>query len=135
MNDKAAADDSQKIIIDEDWKSKVEAEKEALKQTPGEATAPAKKADDVAQPPLGELPPASLEVLVSMLATQASIELGQGADPQSQNAREHFAIGKHFIDLLGVLDEKTKGNVTADEAKMLDAVLHDLRMAYIRLKP
>jgi hypothetical protein len=129
------AGDSPKIIVDEDWKSKVEAEREALKHAPGEAVAPAKEADEAAHPPLGELPPASLEVLVSMLATQASIELGQGADPQSQNSREHFAIGKHFIDLLGVLEAKTKGNVTADEAKMLDAVLHDLRMAYIRLKP
>jgi hypothetical protein len=66
---------------------------------------------------------------------RAVIELGQGAEPQAENAREHFAIGKHFIDLLGVLEEKTKGNVSGDEAKLLDAVLHDLRMAYIRLKP
>jgi hypothetical protein len=126
-----------KIIVDEDWKSKVEAEKEAIKHaadTPAEP--PTDNAPSSAEPPHEmQLPPASMEVLVRMLATQASIELGQGADPKSENAREHFAIAKHFVDLLGVVEEKTKGNLTDDEAKMLDAVLHDLRMAYIRLKP
>ena len=128
--------DEPKIIVDEDWKSKVEAEKEAMKQAaepPAEPPAPEAKRDA----PLGEvqLPPASIETLVSMLATQASIALGQGADPKAENAREHFGIAKHLIDLLGVVEEKTKGNLTTDEAKTLDTVLHDLRMAYIRLKP
>jgi hypothetical protein len=138
MNDNPASSDTPKIIIDEDWKSKVEAEKEALKHGAPSSEREPSTSDESAAPasPLPpQLPPASLEVLVSMLATQASIELGQGAEPQAENAREHFAIGKHFIDLLGVLEEKTKGNVSADEAKLLDAVLHDLRMAYIRLKP
>ena len=133
MDHSTPTNDDSKIIVDEDWKSKVEAEKEAIKHPTGETSAQPSVAEEL--PPLGQLPPASFEELVSMLATQAGIELGQGADAQAENAHEHFAIGKHFIDLLGVLEEKTKGNVTADEAKMLDAVLHDLRMAYIRLKP
>ncbi len=137
MNDSSPTGDAPKIIVDEDWKSQVEAEKESLKHGAAEAAPQASDQPiDATAPPLSsQLPPASLEVLVSMLATQASIELGQGADAQSENSREHFAIAKHFIDLLGVLEEKSKGNVTTDEAKMLEAVLHDLRMAYIRLKP
>jgi hypothetical protein len=134
MSDSSQEGDEPKIIVDEDWKSKVEAEKEAFKHTPAEAAQSA--AGEGSAPAIEpQLPPASFEVLVSMLATQASIELGQGADVKSENAREHFTIAKHFIDLMGVLEQKTKGNLTTDEAKMLDAVLHDLRMAYIRLKP
>lgn len=125
-----------KIIIDEDWKSKVEAEKEAMKHVGDAPAAPATASTTTpAEPPREmQLPPASIETLVSMLATQASIELGQGADAKMENAHEHFAIAKHFVDLLGVVEVKTKGNLTPDEAKMIDAVLHDLRMAYIRLK-
>jgi hypothetical protein len=133
MDHSIPTNDDAKIIVDEDWKSKVEAEKEAIKHPSDETSAPSSAAEKPS--PLGQIPPATFGELVSMLATQAGIELGQGADAQADGGHEHFAIGKHFIDLLGVLEAKTKGNVTADEAKMLDAVLHDLRMAYIRLKP
>jgi hypothetical protein len=137
MND--SGEGESKIIVDEDWKSKVEAEKEALKHVadaPAASATASASATTPSEPPREmQLPPASIETLVSMLATQASIELGQGADPKTENAREHFAIAKHFVDLLGVVEEKTKGNLTPDEAKMLDAVLHDLRMAYIRMRP
>ena len=138
MSDSPTPGEAPKIIVDEDWKSKVEAEKEALKQgaPPAEEDKSLGTAPSHSETPSAEqLPAATFEVLVSMLATQASIELGQGAEPQAEHAKEHFAIGKHFIDLLGVVEEKTKGNLSPDEAKMIDAVLHDLRMAYIRLKP
>ena len=137
MDDATRASDDPKIIVDEDWKSQVEAEKEAIKHGPAEALEPTATSDEQESVPplLSQLPPASFEVLVSMLATQASIELGQGADAQAENIHEHFAIAKHFVDLLGVLEAKTTGNLTPDEAKLLDTVLHDLRMAYIRLKP
>jgi hypothetical protein len=40
-------------------------------------------------------------------------------------------LAKHAIDMLGILEEKTKGNLAADEAAMLENVLHQLRLAYV----
>ena len=79
------------------------------------------------------LPSASFMTLVQMLATQSMAALGMIEGLDGKTHREH-AIAKHFIDLLSVLESKTKGNLDALEAKMLDSLLHDLRMAYVQTK-
>jgi len=127
-----------KIIIDDDWKSRAQAEKEQLqkeaeakqKQQPA---APAgddpssSSSESEAQAPL---PPASFSFLVTSLATQAVAAMGQipVADGKPVVQLEH---AKHFIDTLGVLDEKTKGNLTPDESAMLTNVLHELRLLFV----
>ena len=126
------------IIIDDDWKSRAQAEKEQLqkeaeakrKQQPkGPAAgqpspAPSEPAADV------PLPPASFPFLVTSLATQALAAMGQipGTDGKPAVQLGH---AKHFIDTLGILDEKTKGNLTPDEAAMLTKVLHELRLLFV----
>jgi hypothetical protein len=79
------------------------------------------------------IPSASFMSLVQMLATQSMAALGMMAGPDGKVHKEP-AIAKHFIDLLSVLEEKSKGNLDALEAKMLDSLLHDLRMAYVQTK-
>ena len=59
--------------------------------------------------------------------------LGMIAGPDGKT-RQEPAIAKHFIDLLAVLEKKTQGNLDPGEAKMIDSLLHDLRMAYVQVK-
>lgn len=138
------------IIIDDDWKSRAQAEKEQLqkeaeakrKQPPAvaapdeaaaldEATEPDEPASSAAEPVADmPLPPASFSFLITSLATQALAAMGQipGPDGKPVVQLEH---AKHFIDTLGILEEKTKGNLEADELVMLSNVLHELRMVFV----
>ncbi|MEM8910877.1 MAG: DUF1844 domain-containing protein [Planctomycetota bacterium] len=84
----------------------------------------------------GDLPPPGLEHVVSVFFTQALMFLGQM--PSDENSDQmppvNKPMAKHVIDTLEVLDEKTKGNTTDDESKMLQNVLHALRMAYVNTR-
>ncbi len=124
-----------KIIIDEDWKTQVEREKEAL-QRGAETSVPAAEpqAAPGAQSRAQQLPPPSFTMLVSMLATQAMFALGQLPNPVNNQREVRLDEAKHFVDLLGILQEKTKGNLSADENKLLDDMLYDLRMAFVTIQ-
>lgn len=118
-----------KIVVDEDWKSRVQAEKEAAGK-PAAASEPEKetKTQRAATAPL---PDASFELLVSTLMAQALTAMGKLPDPVQGHAVVRPDLAQHYIDLLGMLEQKTKGNLTDDEAQMLDAVLHQLRMTFV----
>ena len=79
-------------------------------------------------------PPASFEVLISMLFTQAMGTLGQMPNPATGKAEVNKAFAKHYIDTLEMLGEKTKGNLNDDESKILSEALHALRMTYVSVK-
>ena len=112
-----------KIIVDDDYKSQVEAEKEALRK---------KEEEDAKNEPEQNLfPEASFSSHLSMLATQAIAALGQLPDPASGKPTINKPFAKHIIDTISVLEEKTKGNLTDEESQMLDSLLHQLRMAYM----
>ena len=78
------------------------------------------------------VPPASLATLVTTLATQALHSMGVINVPGAPKSEPNLDIAKHLIDTVAVLQEKTKGNVTPDEAKLLEDALHQLRMAYLQ---
>jgi hypothetical protein len=133
-----------KLIIDEDWKTQVQREKEELKQKleaeAARADAPAgqesseaeRPANDNAGPRLEAPPPASFTLLVTTLASQAMAAMGlmpSGADEETPDVRLDFA--KHFIDMLAVLEEKTAGNLIDAEKSYLQEALHQLRMAFV----
>ncbi len=80
------------------------------------------------------LPPANLSTLVISLATQAMISLGQMPNPVTNKTETNLIHGQHFIDLIAMLEEKTSGNRSDDESKVLEHVQHDLRMAFVRAK-
>ncbi|MCA9136575.1 MAG: DUF1844 domain-containing protein [Planctomycetales bacterium] len=112
------------LVVDTDWKSKVEKEKQITEE-------PSSDADDDA---MGDLPPASLAMLISTFYSQAMMALGVMDNPSTGKKEMDLRMAKHFIDTLEMLEEKTKGNVNADETKMFDEVLHLLRMAYVGAK-
>lgn len=116
-----------KIIIDEDWKSKVEAEREAAcaqKEEP--APAPESVPDT-------QLPPPSLTYLASTLYLQGAISLGLLPHPISGKSETRLGQAKHAIDTLDILQQKTEGNRTPDESEELEAMLHQLRLAFVEL--
>jgi hypothetical protein len=77
-----------------------------------------------------QAPPASFSTLVNSLLTQVLIYLGdvtlRGTEPMI-----NLDTAKHLIDTLGVLDEKTKGNLTSEEQKLMDRALYETRMRYV----
>ncbi len=82
------------------------------------------------QQPL-ELPEASFELLVVSLGMQARMELGPGGDPEEGPA-PGLDLARHTIDLLAVLREKTKGNLTLEESRLLENTLTELRFRYVQ---
>lgn len=76
-------------------------------------------------------PPASFELLVHSLFTQALMALGRIPNPITKQPMKNPAAARHFIDMLGVLDEKTAGNLSTDERRLLDEVQHQLRMQFM----
>jgi hypothetical protein len=119
-------DDAKKIIIDEDWKSQAQAEKERL-QAEMERKQQARPQDE------GPAPPATFALHISTLATQTLMFLGQMPNPLTGELEVHLEQAKHFIDTLQMLQEKTKGNLTAEEGQMLQQILHELRLAYVTI--
>lgn len=114
------------IVVDDDWKTQVENEKEALRQKAAE------EATDSADSGEQDLPKASMPVLVTTLATQALAALGQIPDPVENKPVVRRPIARHFIDTLAMLEDKTKGNLTEDEAALLGETLHQLRMIFVQ---
>ena len=128
--------EEKKIIIDEDWKSQAQAEKEALerqkKQLQGtgdaaEATAGGRPASAEA----AQLPPATLTTLCTTLATQAMLSMGQLPNPLTGRAEIQLDYARHYIDTLEMLEKKTEGNRTPEEIAMMSQLLHELRLAYV----
>ena len=110
-----------KIVVDDDWKSQVEKEKEQLRQQMEES-----------QPAEQEMPPASMPILITTLATQALSALGQIPDPVEGKPVLRKPIARHFIDTLAMLEEKTSGNLTEEESGLLGDTLHQLRMVFVQ---
>ena len=121
--------DEKKLIIDEDWKAQVRAEKESQQQ-PSETTTKETNPEEPADFPM---PPASLEMLVSTLVTEVMLALGQIPHPLTGKANFLPHQAKYLIDTIEMLRDKTKGNTTPEETQMFDNLLHQLRMAFIQL--
>jgi len=77
------------------------------------------------------LPEPSLITLITGLAAQAMVSLGIFPNPVDGQTRILLHQGKHFIDTIALLSEKTSGNQTADETQTFEKVLHELRMIYV----
>jgi len=111
--------------VDESWKEEARREKERLAAEQGPEAGPAGREY--------QLPKPSFELMVTNFAIQALISLGEIANPVTRLQERDLEAAKHAIDLLGVLDEKTRGNLSEDEKRHLDGTLYDLRMRYVSL--
>jgi hypothetical protein len=129
-----------KIVVDSDWKSQARAEKDRLEQQ-----AKAREAEKKAAAPAGavgagagadgegQLPPADFMTLLGTMVTQALMYMGAFPDPQTGRAIVSLEHAKFHIDLLGVLEAKTKGNLAPEEATEITGTLNELRMRYVEI--
>lgn len=134
------AEEQSSLHIDSDWKKQAQEEKRRLAEqeqkkaaeqaasgpAPGRRTAPG-------TPRSGrEMPPASFGTLINTLVTQALFYLGDLA-PQGGEPMVNLDMAKHQIDLLNILEEKTRGNLTEEEKRLLDTALYETRMRYVNV--
>ena len=85
-----------------------------------------KKNDEKFVPPTPDF-----NFFITTLAIQASIGLGQVANPATNKMEEDLTQAKFVIDTLGMLQEKTKNNLTSEESTLLENLLYELRMVYV----
>ena len=116
--------DESKIIVDDDWKTQAQAEKQKLADDVAEQQAQAAQQQ--------KIPEASITTLTNQLATQAMMSLGGMADPNSGGqVMVDPVAAKYYIDTLVLLKEKTVGNLSEDEATLLEQVAAELQMAFV----
>jgi len=77
--------------------------------------------------------PASFVAFVMSIASNAASALGMMEHPVTHQREVDVELGKHWIDVLGMLQKKTAGNVSPQEKRMLEGLLADLRMQYVSL--
>jgi hypothetical protein len=76
-------------------------------------------------------PEPDFNFFITTLALQASIALGSVANPSTNKTEEDLSQAHFLIDTLGMLKEKTKGNLSKEEDALLENILYELRMQYI----
>jgi hypothetical protein len=119
--------EEKKIIIDEDWKQQAQKEKDVLA---AQEEAEQKKPQGPAR---GPMPKGDFAGLVSMLVTQALFSLGL-LHVEGQEKREpDLELAKYNIDMLEALAEKTRGNLTEAEEAVLQNMLNEVRMGYVKV--
>jgi Domain of unknown function (DUF1844) len=140
----AMAEEKVSLHIDDDWKKQAQEEKRRLAEEaaakPPSPLSPAagaaveesnaEGAASAAGRSRGQMPQASFAALIQSLLTQVLFYLGdlaaRGAEPTV-----NLDMAKHQIDTLGVLEEKTRGNLSDEEQRLMDTVLYEARMRYV----
>jgi hypothetical protein len=137
------AEEKPTLHIDTDWKRQAQEEKKRLAEDearkakesaaaapPAASTSPAAPGAPRAAAGRRELPPASFPTLVQSILTQILFYLGElttrGSEPSV-----NLDMAKHQIDILGILEEKTRNNLSAEEKQLLDTALYETRMRYV----
>jgi hypothetical protein len=105
----------------------VSAAKAAVDQKADSATGQA-----AAEPPLG-LPAVDFHTFVLSLGSSALLHLGELEHPDVGAPQIDLPLAKHTIDILAMLEEKTRGNLTPAEAKLIESLLYDLRLRFVEL--
>jgi len=102
------------------------------KRTEGKPAA----ADELGEPrePQMGLPAVDFHTFVLSLGSSALLHLGELEHPDLGAPQKDLSLAKHTIDILAMLEEKTKGNLTAAEAKLIESLLYDLRLRFVEAK-
>jgi hypothetical protein len=80
------------------------------------------------------LPEIDFGTFVMSMASSVLVYLGEIEHPDSRAREPNLPLAKQTVDILGMLREKTRGNLTQEEAQLLDNLLYDLRMKYVDAK-
>ncbi|MFH0926260.1 MAG: DUF1844 domain-containing protein [bacterium] len=114
----------------------VRCQEEKKKETPSQQQQSREKIEkqtDQQQPKQDYLPEVNFISLIYSLSTSAWVQLGLVPDPTSNLAHKNLGQAKQTIDLLNILQEKTKGNLNKEEDQFLSEILYDLRLKYVEV--
>ena len=119
-----------------------EAEESDVKQEPQkEDKPPQEKSEEKHEPkPDSEkksdykLPEINFPTFIISLSSSVYVQLGFMEDPSTGKREKNLPLAKQTIDIMGMLEEKTRGNLTTEEENMLKNILYDLRLLYVREK-
>ena len=106
-----------------------------LKEEGGEKDAEKKEARETPEKEQARrpvLPEVNFSYFLISLSSSALFHLGEIADPQTGQKSKDLPLAKHSIDIIAMLKEKTKGNLTEEEQKALESILTDLRWRYVK---
>ena len=104
---------------------------EKISEKPSEESVEADDSPDAAT--ASEKPPETIDFaqFVYSLATTTMVHLGEIAEPTTGQKMENIEAARQMIDILSILQEKTEGNLTSDESKLLEGLLYELRMKFV----
>jgi hypothetical protein len=130
--------DKRYLHLSEEEKAKVReqvaaegATKEAAEEAFQEASQ--KAASEAGKTPQGsQMPEISFASFIFSLSSSAFVSLGAIPDPNTGKTEKNLALAKQTIDILGLLREKTRNNLTKEEENLFDQMLYDLRMSFVR---
>jgi len=94
--------------------------------TDSKKTGASKKGDD-------KLPEIDFSTFILSLSHSALVHMGDAPSPDGQPAERDLTLAKQTIDLLGILQEKTRNNLTGEEERLLDQALYDLRLRFVEV--
>src|SRR5215472_15906225 len=96
--------------------------------------------DDKAKPAEGgpvpddALPSVDFTTFILSLSHSALMHLGEAANPETNEVAKNLPLARQTIDLIGMIEEKTKGNLTGNEERLIGQILFDLRMRCVELE-
>ncbi len=102
-----------------------------LKQSGSDLNKELNDTERLEQNKIPKIPEASFSLFASSLVTQALISLGEVENPFLKTKKPNLDQAKFTIDTLQIIKDKTRGNLTDDETKLLETALYDLRMGYV----
>ena len=105
--------------VDESWKTEVKKEKDKVGAGSGETKEKA-------------FPEADFYSFISGLGMQVLMFMGEIPDPVSKQKQKNLPQAKYIIDTLIMLGQKTKGNLTEEEGGLMEGIIHELQMKYVK---
>lgn len=130
MDKKEPLDVGVKKKVDEAWKESVAKEKHT-NSVPKEQQSLKEKDEVGQQKESTSLPEPDFSMFISGIGMQALMHLGEIENPLTGKKQKDMAQAKYVIDILGILKDKTKNNLSVQESNLLDNLLYDLRMKYV----
>jgi len=108
--------------VDESWKEKIEKEQ-------GEK--PTESREKHGSQESYEMPPVNFATFITSLGMQALMALGEIENPMTNKKEKELSQAKYLIDIIGLIQEKTKGNLENEEKKIIEQLLYELRMKFV----
>jgi hypothetical protein len=119
-----------RVSVQEEEKPKKGKKGKKKKEAQPQETQERKHEAQKEQPP--PLPEVSFAAFIYSLSTSALVHLGEIPEPITEKMDKNLPRAKQTIDILGILQEKTKGNLSQEEENLLNNFLYDLRMRYVK---